>query len=64
MRGPKLKTIARPLVSNWMFSAVRSDLVRVAVPYLVGELLATILKEEEIRGQEEKESSVMWISWK
>ena len=53
-----------PLMSSWMFSGVRSDLIREAVPYLVGELLEMKLKEEEIKVQDEKESSVILISCK
>ena len=41
--APMLKTIARPLESRLMFSVMKSDLIRVAVPYLDGELLELML---------------------
>ena len=47
-----------------MFSTVRSVLTRVAVPYLVGELLEIKLNVEDTELQEEKESSIMFISCK
>ena len=53
-----------PLMSSWMFSGVRSDLMREAVQYLVVELLEMKLREEEIKVQNEKESSVILISCK
>ena len=47
-----------------MFSTVRSVLTRVAVTYLVGELLEIKLNVEDTELQEENESSIMLISCK
>ena len=60
--GPILKTIARPLESRLMFSATKSDLIMEAVPYLEGELLDMMLKEEDKTLHLLKESSQMLIS--
>ena len=43
VRGPMLKTIALPLESRRVFSGMKSDLIKEAVPYLEGALLEIIL---------------------
>ena len=45
--GPISKKIALPLESRRIFSGEKSDLMMEAVPYLVGELLEMILKEDD-----------------
>ena len=62
VRGPISKKIALPLESRRIFSGEKSDLMMEAVPYLVGELLEMILKEDDIELQLEKESSQILIS--
>ena len=59
-----LKTIARPFMSRRIFSGIKSDLTREAVPYFEGELLEMMLNEEDITLQFEKESSEILISCK
>ena len=59
---PMSKTMALPLVSKRMFSGKKSDLIIVAVPYLLTALFEIMLKLEEIVLQDVKDSSVMLIS--
>ena len=60
--SPMSNTITLPLVSKRRFSGEKSDLMMVAVPYLLIALLEIILNPEEMVLQVEKESSVILIS--
>ena len=62
--SPMSKIKALPLVSKRILVGVKSDLIRVAVPYLLAELLEIMLKLEEIVLQEENDSSIILISWR
>lgn len=60
--GPISKTIAWPFESRCIFSAIKSDLIREAVPYFEGELLAMMLKDDDIILQLVNNSSQILIS--
>ena len=62
VRGPILKTMTLPFESRRVFSGMKSDLIKEAVPYLEGALLEIILKEEQIVSHVEKDSSLIFIS--
>ena len=60
--SPMSKTMTLPFVSNRRFSGEKSDLMMLAVPYLLTELLEMMLNPEEMVLQVENESSVILIS--
>ena len=56
------KTMTLPFVSNKRFSGEKSDLIMLAVPYLLTELFEMMLKPDDMVLQVEKESSVIFTS--